>query len=101
MSQKWASWIGGALFAIAVVNFTAFFVLSLTWGGEALSGKIEDGRYYLAHKGRYTEVSEQRWRVSRVHTISVWVTHPVGIVAGGLLLNYARAKRFRTLHPAR
>jgi hypothetical protein len=78
---------------VALVNFTAFFVLSLTWGGDALNGKVVGGRYYLGHKGRYVEVSEARWRASRAHAISVLVTHPLGVLGGGLLLNYARRRR--------
>jgi hypothetical protein len=91
--RRWADRIGGALFAVAVVNFTAFFVLSLSWGGDALNGKVVDGRFYLGHKGRYVEVSEARWRASRAHAVSVLVTHPLAIVGGGLLLNYARSRR--------
>jgi hypothetical protein len=91
--RRWAGRIGGALFAVALVNFTAFFVLSLAWGGDALSGKVADGRFYLGHKGRYVEVSEAKWRASRAHAISVWVTHPLAIIGGGLLLNYARGRR--------
>jgi hypothetical protein len=77
------------LFVVAGVNFTAFFVLSLAWGGDALSGNVADGRYYLGHKGRLVEVSEARWRASRAHAISVMVTHPLAIFVGGFLLNYA------------
>ena len=91
--RRWAGRVGGALFAVAMVNFIAFFVLSLAWGGDALSGKVADGRYYLGHKGRYVEVSEARWRASRAHALSVIVTHPLGVIVGGLLLNYARGRR--------
>jgi hypothetical protein len=88
--RRWAGRIGGALFALAAVNFTAFAVLSMAWGGDAINGKSVDGRYYLGHKGRYVEVSEARWRASRAHAISVLVTHPLAIFGGGLLLNHAR-----------
>ncbi len=91
--RRWAGRIGVALGVVGIVNFTAFFVLSLAWGGDALSGKVVDGRHYLGHKGRYVEVSEARWRASRAHAISVLVTHPLAILGGGLLLNYARRRR--------
>jgi hypothetical protein len=77
------------LFAVAVVNFITFVVLSLAWGGDALNGKAAGGRFYLGHKGRFVEVSEARWRASRAHAISVLITHPLAVVVGGLLLNYA------------
>jgi hypothetical protein len=91
--RRWAGRIGCALVAVGVVNFTAFFALSLAWGGDALNGKVADGRFYLGNKGRYVEVSEARWRTSRVHAISVLVTHPLAIIGGGLLLNYAGRSR--------
>jgi hypothetical protein len=91
--RRWAGRLGGALVAVGVVNFTVFFVLSLAWGGDALNGKVEDGRFYLGHKGRYVEASEARWRESRAHAISVLVTHPLAIIGGGLLLNYAGRRR--------
>jgi hypothetical protein len=91
--RRWAGRIGGALGVVGLVNFIAFFVLSLAWGGDALSGKVVDGRYYLGHKGRYVEVSEARWRASRAHAISVFVTHPLAILGAGLLANQARRSR--------
>jgi hypothetical protein len=88
------------LLAVAVINFTAFAVLSLSWGGDALNGKMEDGRFYLGHKGHFVEVSEARWRASRAHAISVLVTHPFAIIVGGLLLNYAHRGRRRAASTA-
>jgi hypothetical protein len=97
--RRWAGWIGGVLFAVAVVNFAAFAVLSLAWGGDALNGKVADGRFYLGHKGHSVEVSEATWRVSRAHAISVLVTHPLAILGGGFLLRYAGCGR-RSRRPA-
>jgi hypothetical protein len=91
--RRWAGRIAGVLFAVAVINFTAFVVLSLAWGGDALNGKAAEGRFYLGNKGRYVEVSETRWRASRAHAISVIVTHTLAVIGGGLLLNYARRGR--------
>lgn len=91
--RRWAGIIGGALFAIAAVNFTAFFILSLSWGGDAISGKVEDGSYYLSLKGKLTEVSERPWRMSRIHTISIWITHPLAIFVGAPLMAYADRRK--------
>jgi hypothetical protein len=82
--------IGGALFAIAIVNFLVFVTLSVSWGGDALSGKVENGRYYLSHKGHLTEVTEARWWFNRAHAISVIVTHTAGIFGAGWLLSDRR-----------
>ncbi len=93
MRRRWARWIGGVVFAIAVINFLAFFVHCMTLGGSAGNGKRVEGWYFVGEHGRYTEVSEQQWRIIRVHEISLFVTHPVGIVVGGGLLMYARFAR--------
>ena len=90
--RRWAGWVGGLLFAVAAVNFSAFFALSLAWGGDALNGKAVDGRFYLGNHGRYVEVTEGRWRFSRAHAISVCVTHPLAVFVGGALLTYSRRR---------
>ncbi len=91
--RRWAAILGTALFVVAMVNFTAFFIAALALGGDALNGKAEDGHYYLRNKRKYTEVSREVWLYSRAHAISVIVTHPLGIFAGGGLLAYANRKK--------
>lgn len=72
-----------SLFVIAIVNFVVFFVVALNIGGDAVNGKVEDGRYFVANHGTYTEVSRAVFTYSRYHVYSVWITHPVGILAIG------------------
>src|SRR5436309_3291332 len=88
--RRWAAILGTTLFFVAVANFAAFWIIGVTIGGDAINGRAEDGRYYLANHGRYTEVSESVWTYSRIHAISVFVTHPVGILVGGGLMWWAR-----------
>ena len=64
-----------------MINFAAFYVVALCIGGDAVGGKVEDGKYYVSSHGKYTEVSESVYRYSRLHTYSVWVTHPIGMLA--------------------
>ena len=42
--------------AIAFLNFMLLALISAFIGGDALNGKIEDGRYYVGSHGHYTEV---------------------------------------------
>jgi hypothetical protein len=72
---------GRSLVLLAVLNFVAFWYASLALGGDALNGKSEGGRYYLADHGRLTEVSEGRFRYSQWHSRSLFLTHPLGIIA--------------------
>jgi hypothetical protein len=82
--------IGGSLFFIAIINFMVFWITAVSIGGDAISGKAEGGRYYVSNHAKLTEVSPCVWHYSRVHTISVWITHPLGIVVGGGLMALSR-----------
>ncbi|QEL17676.1 hypothetical protein [Limnoglobus roseus] len=95
MWHRWAGRVGRTLFAVAVLNFLAFFAHSQVVGGSAFNGKRVDGRYYVGNKGKYTEVSERQWQTMRAHEVSVFVTHTLGLFAGVALLTYADRGRRR------
>jgi hypothetical protein len=82
--------LGGTLFIIAFVNFLAFWIAAVAIGGDALSGTADAGRYYVSNHGKLTEVSSRVWHYSRIHTISIWITHPLGIFGGGGLMALSR-----------
>jgi hypothetical protein len=88
------------LFFVAVVNFLAFGIAAVSLGGDALNGKAEGGHYYLAHRGNLTEVSESVWTYSRIHSISVIITHVLGILGGGGLMTLAQKLKARNKTPA-
>ena len=71
---------------VGFVNFFAFFVISTQLGGDALNGYERDGHYYVSSQGRATEVSETQWRLSRLHAISIWITHPLAMASMAYLL---------------
>ena len=79
---RWARLQRNWLLGFAAVNFLSFVVASLALGGDALNGKVEDGRHYLGNHGRYTEVSPSVWRYSRIHARSIMITHPIGLISG-------------------
>ena len=83
--------IGTAIFFIAMINFAIFWAVALKIGGDAISGKVENGHYYVCEHGKYTEVSRGVWNYSKAHTISVFFTHPIGIL-GCALAAYAARK---------
>jgi hypothetical protein len=84
--REFAKWFG----TFAVVNFLAFWVVAVAIGGDALNGKVENGRYYLMSHGRYTERSFAVWTYSRWHAISVFVTWPLAILVGAAASTGAR-----------
>jgi hypothetical protein len=70
---------------LAPINFLVFFFMSLRLGGDAVNGKIENGHYFLASHGHYTEVSGQVFAYSRWHTYSVFLTHSLMFGAAFIL----------------
>ena len=91
--RRWANTLGMTLFIVAMVNFTVFWIAGVLLGGDAIGSKIHNGRYYLSSHGKYTEVSHGVWVYSKIHAISVWITHPLGILGGVGLTEYARRGR--------
>lgn len=74
---------------IALVNFGVFWFVALSVGGDAVNGKIADGRYYLANHGVLTEVSYPVFVYSYIHVLSVFVTHSL-FVLSALVVYFAR-----------
>jgi hypothetical protein len=60
------------------VSFVVFWIISVFAGGDAVSGKIEDGRYYLASHGKYTQVSRAVY-VASAAAVAFLETGPVSI----------------------
>ena len=70
-----------AVAATAFLNFASFVIIAVHLGGDALNGKVENGRYFLSNHGRLTEVSADVFSYSRWHAESVFVTHALGMCA--------------------
>jgi hypothetical protein len=76
-----------ALAAIAI-GFLNFFwsVAESTTIGDAMNGYQQDGHYFVRLRGGYTEVSRETWEWSRIHGLSVLITHPLAMAAMGYML---------------
>jgi hypothetical protein len=77
--------IGLALILLGMLNFFAFFVHAAVLGGDAVSGKYDNGHFYVKNHGKYTEVTETQFDNSRRHLHSMIATH-VGAAFGALLM---------------
>jgi len=82
--------LGTVLFFIAWINFVVFWVVAVSIGGDAISGKVEGNRYYLSNHGKLTEVSHRVWNYARAHTISTFIALPIGAFVGGGLIAYSQ-----------
>ena len=76
-----------ALVAIAV-GFINFFwsVGESTTIGDAMNGYQQDGHYFVRLRGGYTEVTRATWEWSRIHGVSVLITHPLAMAGMGYML---------------
>lgn len=80
---KWAElpiWIR-TVQIITGVNFVAFWLISVFNDGDALTGRIAAGHYFIGSHGRYTEVSKTFFEYSRIHGLSIFITVPLAILA--------------------
>jgi hypothetical protein len=68
--------LGRALFVLGGLNFAVFWMMGVAIGGDALSGSVQNGHYYVATHGRFTEVSPALWNFSYYQALSLWVTSP-------------------------
>jgi hypothetical protein len=59
------------IWAAAFLTFGTFIVTSLCWGGAALNGKVQEGRFYLGDHGEFREVGRGYYAVSAVLSM-IW-----------------------------
>jgi hypothetical protein len=81
--------LGFALGFLYLLNFFAFFVVSMSIGGDGVGGKRENGRYYVGDHGKFKEVSRAVWLFSGCHAVSIFVTVPLAIL-GFLLVMWSQ-----------
>jgi hypothetical protein len=78
--------VAGALVVLGVYNFASFMSQTGRLGGDATSGYVQDGHYFVGNHGRYTEVTGEEWEASRTHLRSVFVTHPLALAGMAYLV---------------
>lgn len=93
MSIKARRYLCIGFFVLAFVNFTAFWLIAVYLGGDAVNGRIADGHYFLMAHGRYTEVSAAIFNYSKWHVYSTWITHPLAFVAALVYLRLGKLER--------
>lgn len=66
--------------AILMAVIIGFFIFYAFIGGSAISGCVEDSRYYVADHGTLTEVSETVWYISLAWGYSFFIIFLADIV---------------------
>ena len=83
------------ILALAVfLNLVSWAAFCMTQGGDALNGKVENGRYYLGSHSRFTEVSAAKYHFSRWQTVSNLIILPIA-VGGALVCTYLKKGTLR------
>ncbi|MEJ2717434.1 MAG: hypothetical protein P8182_09895 [Deltaproteobacteria bacterium] len=90
------------LFAITVINFGIWGIVTSVIHGDAINGKIVNGTYYVAMKGHYTKVSRNVYLYSYLHTCSQFVLFPALVLVGFIetIRRHRKAKRSPTIKPS-
>ena len=70
--------IGTVFMAIGTLNFLVMMVCVFGLGGEALSGKVQGGHYYLGYKNSLTQVSKMVYIASLWNDWSAIIFYPLG-----------------------
>ena len=76
--------LANATMVLAALNFISFVIVASLLGGDALNGHVTNGHYFLDSHGRLTEVSAQVFNYSAWHARSIFVTHALAFLTGGL-----------------
>src|SRR5688572_7208463 len=70
------------IYSLAVVAVSLFFVLltnSSKLGGGTLSGKVENGHYFVGNPRGYTEVTRQEYQTTKMLEIAVIIVWPIAL----------------------
>lgn len=72
--------------ALSFINSFWFMGESLKMGGDAGSGIVRDGRYYVGSRGKYSEVTREQWERSRFQGSVLAPMHLLGMAAMAYLV---------------
>jgi hypothetical protein len=74
--------ICNALIALAAIHFAVFVGTIVVLGGDALTGRVDDGHYFLGNHGLMVETTRGAWLFSAaVGRTLVYGTFPLGVIA--------------------
>jgi hypothetical protein len=65
--ERWLTKLAAIAILLGLANAFVAIPVAIALGGLADNGKIENGRYFLGDRGRYTEVSRGVWSYSKFH----------------------------------
>lgn len=74
--------ICNAMIALAAIHFALFVGTIVVLGGDALTGRVHDGHYFLGNHGLMVEATRGAWLFSAaVGRTLIYGTFPLGVIA--------------------
>lgn len=89
-------WIAYGIVTFCALNWVSSIALDFMLGGDALNGKVEQGRFFVGQHGHYTEVSESTYEYSRLITYSAIACMPLLWAAGCMMAREEERKNADT-----
>jgi hypothetical protein len=93
-TSRFLSQLSVVVTVAALLDFVSYLIVASYFGGDAVNGKIEGGRYYLwgfYHGAKtYHEVSHAVFTFSRLHTYSLFILWPLMLVLAFVSKRLAR-----------
>lgn len=83
--MKWINRILIIVVILCVLNFLLFIALNELWGGNALSGGIIQGQYYLGSGGIMSLTTREHYQQSVMLCKILFLTQPLGIFCALIL----------------
>jgi hypothetical protein len=84
--------LAALLFPLGLLNFLTFFCVAAANGGDAINGKIVDGKYFLGNHGQFTETSQAFYTYSLWHVRSLFLTVPLTFIGGLILFSLIKSQ---------
>jgi hypothetical protein len=82
------------LVLVGTINFLWFLLECRSLGGDALNGFERDGHFFVVRGTQSREVESGAWHWNRLHAVSLFVTHPLGIISILYLIFAVAGSRF-------
>jgi hypothetical protein len=83
--MKWINRILILVVILCLSNFLVFVMLNELWSGNALSGGIIQGQYYLGSDGIMSLTTREHYQQSIMLCKSLFLTQPSGILCALIL----------------
>ena len=81
------------LAVVALLSFYTFINDTTRLGGDAMTGRVENGHYYVGNPRGFTEVTLAEYRTNKILAVTLLVIWPVTIIAL-LYIEWDRTKAF-------